>query len=98
MGKKNRYRELERMMSRILIADALVFVLFLVFSSQGWTVVRVVSAIVATLASLLSLAWLFITGELLRRRSFWMVTGFGCIFLCLVVSLILKYPCPPVAG
>ncbi len=98
MGKKNRYRELERMMSRILIADALVFVLFLVFSSQGWTVVRVISAIVATLASLLSLAWLFITGELLRRRSFWMVTGFGCIFLCLVVSLILKYPCPPVAG
>lgn len=98
MGKKNRYRELERMMSRILIADALVFVLFLVFSSQGWTVVRVISAIVATLASLLSLAWLFITGELVRRRSFWMVTGFGCIFLCLVVSLILKYPCPPVAG
>lgn len=98
MGKKNRYRELERMMTRILIADALVFVLFLVFSSQGWTVVRVISAIVATLASLLSLAWLFITGELVRRRSFWMVTGFGCIFLCLVVSLILKYPCPPVAG
>ena len=98
MGKKNRYRELERMMTRILIADALVFVLFLVFSSKGWTVVRVISAIVATLASLLSLAWLFITGELIRRRSFWMVTGFGCIFLCLVVSLILKVPCPPVAG
>ena len=98
MGKKNRYRELERMMTRILIADALVFVLFLIFSSQGWTVVRVISAIVATLASLLSLAWLFITGELLRRRSFWMVTGFGGIFLCLVVSLLLKFPCPPVAG
>lgn len=98
MGKKNRYRELERMMTRILIADVLIFVLFLVFSSKGWTVVRVISAIVATLASLLSLAWLFITGELVRRRSFWMVTGFGCIFLCLVVSLILKYPCPPIAG
>ena len=98
MGKRNRYRELERLMTRILLGNALVFVFFLISSAQGWTVVRVIAAIVATLASLLSLAWLFITGELIRRRSFWMVTGFGGIFLCLVVSLILKFPCPPVAG
>ncbi len=98
MGKRNRYRELERLMTRILLGNALVFVFFLISSAQGWNVVRVIAAIVATLASLLSLAWLFITGELVRRRSFWMVTGFGGIFLCLVVSLILKFPCPPVAG
>lgn len=97
MGKRNRYRELERLMTRVLLGDALVFVLFLVFSANGWAVVRVIAAILAALASLLSLAWLFITGELTRRRSFWMVTGFGCIFLCLLVSLLLKYPCPPVA-
>ena len=96
MGKRNRYRELERLMARILLGDALVFVLFLVFSAKGWAIVRVITAILATLASLLSLAWLFITGELIRRRSFWMVTGFGSIFLCLLVSLLLKYPCPPV--
>ena len=98
MGKRNRYRELERLMTRILLGNALVFVFFLISSAQGWNVVRVIAAIVATLASLLSLAWLFITGELLRRRSFWMVTGFGGIFLCLVVSLILRFPCPPVTG
>ena len=98
MGKRNRYRELERLMTRILLGNALVFVFFLISSAQGWNVVRVIAAIVATLASLLSLAWLFITGELIRRRSFWMVTGFGGIFLCLVVSLILKFPCPPVTG
>ena len=97
MGKRNRYRELERLMTKILLGDALVFVLFLVFSAKGWAVVRVISAIVATVASLLSLAWLFITGELVRRRSFWMVTGFGAIFLCLIISLLLRYPCPPVA-
>ena len=96
MGKRNRYRELERLMTRVLLADALVFVLFLVFSSNGWAVVRVIAAVLSALVSLLSLAWLFITGEITRRRSFWMVTGFGCIFLCLLVSLLLKYPCPPV--
>lgn len=85
-------------MTRILLGTALIFVFFLLSSARGWNLVRVITAIVATLASLLSLAWLFITGELIRRRSFWMVTGFGCIFVCLVVSLILKFPCPPVTG
>ena len=96
VGKKNRYRELENLMTKILLGDALVFVLFLIFSRYEWTVVKVIAAIISILASLLSLAWLFITGELVRRRSFWMVTGFTGIFLCLVVSLILKYPCPPI--
>ncbi len=83
-------------MTKVLLGDAFVFVLFLIFSAQGWSVIRVIAAIVTTLVSLLSLAWLFIVGELIRRRSFWMVTGFASIFLCLLVSLILKYPCPSI--
>ena len=97
MGKKNRYRALEKLMTELLLGDALVFVLFLVFSAKGWNVVRVIAATVSILTSVLSLGWLFITGELIRRRSFWMVTGFASIFLCLLISLILKYPCPPSA-
>lgn len=96
MAKRNRYREMESLMTKILLGDLVVFILFLVCSTNGWTVVRVIAAIVAILASLLSMAWLFITGEFLRRRSLWMTTGFGAIFLCLLVSLILRYPCPPV--
>lgn len=97
MAKKNRYRALEKLMTEILLGDALVFILFLVFSSKGLNVLRVITATLSILASVLSVGWLFITGELLRRRSFWMVTGFSSIFLCLIISLILKYPCPPVA-
>jgi len=62
VGKRNRYRELERLMTRILLGTALIFVFFLLSSARGWNLVRVITAIVATLASLLSLAWLFITG------------------------------------
>ena len=83
-------------MTKVLLGDALVFVLFLVFSAKAWTVVRVIAAIIAILASLLSISWLAITGEVTRRRSLWLVTGFGAIFVCLLVSLLLKYPCPPV--
>ena len=96
MAKRNRYRALEKLMTEVLLGDTFVFVLFLLFSAKGWSVVRVIAAIISILASLLSLGWLFITGELVRRRSFWMVTGFASIFLCLLISLILKYPCPPV--
>ena len=84
-------------MTEILLGDALVFILFLIFSSKGLNVLRVITATLSILASVLSVGWLFITGELLRRRSFWMVAGFSSIFLCLIISLILKYPCPPVA-
>jgi len=97
VAKRNRYRALEKLMTEILLGDVLVFILFLVFSSKGLNVLRVITATLSILASVLSVGWLFITGELLRRRSFWMVTGFSSIFLCLIISLILKYPCPPVA-
>lgn len=97
MAKKNRYRALEKLMTEILLGDAVVFILFLIFSSKGLNVLRVITATLSILTSVLSAGWLFITGELLRRRSFWMVTGFASIFLCLIISLILKYPCPPVA-
>lgn len=97
MAKRNRYRALEKLMTEILLGDALVFILFLIFSSKGLNVLRVITATLSILASVLSVGWLFITGELVRRRSFWMVTGFSSIFLCLIISLILKYPCPPVA-
>ena len=97
MAKRHRYRALEKLMTEILLGDVLVFILFLVFSSKGLNVLRVITATLSILASVLSVGWLFITGELLRRRSFWMVTGFSSIFLCLIISLLLKYPCPPVA-
>ena len=67
MAKRNRYRALEKLMTEVLLGDALVFVLFLLFSAKGWSVVRVIAATVSILASVLSLGWLFITGELVRR-------------------------------
>ena len=57
---------------------------------------KIISAIIAMVASLLSLAWLYITGEFPRRRSLWMITGFIGIAVCLLVSLILGYPGPSI--
>ncbi|MBD9221009.1 MAG: hypothetical protein EGQ46_02405 [Clostridiales bacterium] len=81
-------------MTKVIVGDALVFVLYLLFAGLGLTVVKVAAAIIAILGSLLGLGWLVITGEFSRRRSLWMVTGFIAIVLCVLVSLLLGYPGP----
>ena len=94
MAKRNRYREMESLMTKVIVGDALVFVLYLLFAGLGLTVVKVAAAIIAILGSLLGLGWLVITGEFSRRRSLWMVTGFIAIVLFVLVSLLLGYPGP----
>lgn len=97
MARRNRYRELENLMTKLLAADAVVFVLYLFCAGHGWAVLKVISAIIAVIGSALCLGWLFITGEFPRRRSLWMVTAFAAIVLCMLVSLVLGYPCPVAA-
>ncbi len=91
---RNRYREMESLMTKIILADLVVFILYLVCAGLGWTVLKVVTAIIAIIGSGLCTGWLYITGEFGRRRSLWMVTGFISIVICVVVSLLLDYPCP----
>ena len=50
MAKKNRYRALEKLMTEVLLGDALVFILFLIFSSKGLNVLRVITATLSILA------------------------------------------------
>ena len=96
MAKRNSYREFESLMTKVILVDAAVFVGYLIFARLDIAALKVITAIISIAGSLLSLAWLFLTGELTRRRSLWMVTGFACIVLCIVVSLLLGYPCPSV--
>ncbi len=91
---RNRYREMESLMTKIILGDALVFVLYLLCAGFGWSILKVITAIIAIFGSLLCVGWLYLTGEFSRRRSLWMVTAFICIIICVAVSLLLNYPCP----
>ena len=91
---RNRYREMESLMTKIILGDALVFVLYLLCAGFGWSILKVITAIIAIFGSLLCVGWLYLTGEFSRRRSLWMVTAFICIIICEAVSLLLNYPCP----
>ncbi len=97
MAKRNRYREMESLMTKVILADAFVFVLYMVFAARDMGALKIVTAIISLVVSGLSLGWLYITGEFQRRRSLWMITGFVGIIVCLLVSLILGFPGPSLA-
>lgn len=98
MAKRNRYREMESMMMKVLIADALVFCMYMIFAGRGLVALKVITAVLSFLISGLTLGWLFLTREFFRRRSLWISTASISILVCLLISLILKYPCPPIAA
>jgi hypothetical protein len=85
---------MENIMTKVILADVLVFVLYLVSAGFAWHILKVITAIIAIFGSLLCVGWLYLTGEFSRRRSLWMVTAFICIVICVVVSMLLNYPCP----
>lgn len=94
MGTSKRYKDLERMMTTLLIASAVDFILFLIFAGTGVIWLKVITAIFAIIMPVLCLAVLYMSKELLKQRSLWLTMGFVGVFLCTVVSLIANYPSP----
>lgn len=94
MGKQtNRYKDFERYMTIALIADAVIFVVYLIAAATGVIWLKAVTAIIAFLLSGLCLVYLYITHELLKSRSMWMTVGAASVILCTLFSLILNFPC-----
>ena len=57
---RNRYREMESIMTKVLIGDGAAFLLYMFAASRvgGWTVVKGIAAFLAIAISLLGLVWL----------------------------------------
>ena len=99
MANRMRYKQIDQLLTRVIIADTAVFVLYLIFAALGLVALKIIISIIALLVSGLCLAWLYTLGEFKNARSRWLVMGFGAIILCTLVSLILNYPSPaPVAA
>ena len=93
MAKQNkRYLQMQKVMTRILIGDAVAFLLYLIFAACGVIWLKVILAVGMFVVSGGCLAFLYLTRELTRRRSLWMTTASGGILICLLFSLILNFP------
>ncbi len=93
-NNRKRYREMEQYMTYALIGLGIIFFVYLIAAGTGTIWLKVITAIVAILGSGLCIAYLYLTGELLRFRSRWMTVGFAAVILCVLVSLVLRYPSP----
>ena len=69
MAKRMRYKQIDQLLTRVLIADTAIFVLYLIFAAIGLSVMKVIIAIIALLLSGLSLAYLYRIGETYRAAG-----------------------------
>ncbi len=97
MANRRRYKDVERILAQILLGEAAVFVLYMIFAGLGVIALKVATSIIIVIASVLCLAFLYMCGEMFKRRSRWLVFGFAALLLLLLVSLILNYPSPNAA-
>lgn len=93
-NKRARYKKMEIVMTAVLCLDAAIFIAYLIWAGMGFIGLKVTAAILCFLISGVSLYFLYMTKELLRKRSLWMSLAAGCIILCVLFSLVLNFPAP----
>lgn len=93
-NNKNRYKEMEKYMTLVLIGAAILFVIFLIAAGCGILWLKILTAIIAILVCGLCLAYLYMTKLLAAPRSLWMSIAAGSIIICLLFSWILGFPSP----
>ena len=98
MAKRtNRYRKFDFIMTRVVIGDVFLFLVYLLSAATGIGFLKGLTAFVTIVGSIACLAYLYLSKEWLKKRSLWMTMSFGAIALLTLVSLICKVPMGPVA-
>ena len=93
--RKARFKRMESFITLALCADVVVFLAYLILAGKGIIAWKIVTAIACAGIAGVVLYQLFMSRELLRRRSIWMTLAAACLILCVLLSLVLKFPSPP---
>lgn len=92
----HRFEENEKVLTIGLCTGGVLLALYLLMAGLGVAWLKWVLAIVACLLSGAGLGSLYLTGEVRRQRSLYLVVGYACIVVCILVSLLTNYPSPAV--
>ena len=92
--KQNKFRELERFLTTLLLFNLAFFVFFLFFSGVGVIFLKVVCALFAFLVSGFCLWLLHKTKEIFRPRALWLTCGFASMAILTLTSWICRFPGP----
>ena len=92
--RKNSYRNLERILIAAVSVDAILFVVFLISAGSGTVWLKITSAIIAIMLSVLAIGFMILIGEARRPRSLWLSVSFAAIAFCILISLVCNFPSP----
>ena len=93
-SRRKKFQSLERDLTKVILADLVLFLLVMAISSMGIGWLKIVVGIFALAISALGDLFLVLINEHTRARSRWMLAAFGAIFLCTLVSLLTGSPAP----
>ena len=93
-NRRNKFRQFEQAITKVLVVNGLIFVLYLISAASGVTWLKVTTTLVSLTISGYCLYVLYASNELLRRRSLWMTTAAASIAICVLFSLLLNFPSP----
>lgn len=92
--KRSRYKKMETAVTAVLCLDVIIFLAFLFFAGRGMAGLKITAAVLCFLISGAVLYFMYMSRELLRKRSLWMTLAAACVILCVLASLILNFPAP----
>ena len=92
--RNNRYFQMRKVMSFVLLGDFAAFILYLIGAALGIGWLKILTSIITILVSLLSLGYLYLTQEIFKKRSLWMTAAALAILFSVLYSLALNFPCP----
>lgn len=94
MNSSSRYNKMQQTILAVLGGTLLFYIIYLIAAGNAIIWLKVITAIITIVVSILTLVYLYLTQELLRRRSLWISTAFAAILICTLFSLILNFPSP----
>ena len=93
-NEAKRFKQMETMMTAVLIAATVFFIIYLIAAGSGVIWLKALMAIITILVCGLCLAYLYMTRLLTAPRSLWMSAAAGSIIICTLFSWILGFPSP----
>lgn len=86
------YKQLEQMLTISVLTDLALFILMMFTSAAGIGWLKILLGILVMGFSALGCVFLVLINEHKRSRSLWILTAFGSLLLCALVSLITGSP------
>ncbi len=88
------FKQLEQKLTYAVFVDLALFVFTLIAAGKGILWLKILLGLLTIALSGAGCAFLVMINEHHRSRSLWILTAFGALLACTVVSFITGYPAP----